>query len=239
MTTFMLPFGCYRYKRLPMGLNISPDIFQRLMSDLLVDLPFVNCYLDDVAIISNGTYEDHLEKVEMVLQRFQSKGLMVNVRKSYWATNQPVEYLGFILTPQGIRPQPKKILAIKNLATPRTRKQLRHVIGLVNYYRYMWKRRSHVLSPLTALLSTKSKFVWTPQCQQSFQELKKIITDEVMLSFPDYSQPFDLHTDASTYLLGAVLSQNNKPIAFFSKNSTMLNAITLSARWKCYQLWRR
>ena len=64
MTTFMLPFGCFRYKRLPMGLNISPDIFQRLMSSLLSDLPFVNCYLDDVAIISNGTFEDHLKKLK-------------------------------------------------------------------------------------------------------------------------------------------------------------------------------
>jgi hypothetical protein len=152
-----------------------------------------------------------------VLKRFQEKGLSINALKSYWATDRPVEYLGFVLTPQGIKPQPRKITAIKNLAVPKTKKQLRHIIGLVNYYRYMWKRRSHILAPLTALLSTKTPFVWTQQCQQSFQELKDIISDEVMLSFPDYTQPFELHTDASTYQLGAVLSQNNKPIAFFSK----------------------
>ena len=139
LTTFMLPFGCYRYKRLPMGLNISPDVFQRLLIGLFSDLPFVNCYIDDIAIISNGDYQDHLGKVAIVLDRLQNSGLQVNVLKSFWVTTGPVEYLGFILTPQGIKPQPKKIQAIKDLKAPTNRKQLRRIIGIINYYRYMWR----------------------------------------------------------------------------------------------------
>jgi len=218
LTTFMLPFGCFKYLRLPMGLNISPDIFQRLMTRLLSDLPFVNAYLDDIAIISKGSYyEDHLEKVSMVLERLEKTGLAVNARKSFWATNGPVEYLGFILPPQGIRPQPKKIAAIKSLKAPTNLKQLRRIVGMINYYRYMWKRRSHLLAPLTTLLSTKAKFHWTTECQTAFDKLKEAISTEVMLTFPDYTKPFHLFTDASDYQIGAVLTQEDRPIAFFSR----------------------
>ncbi len=217
LTTFMLPFGCFKYKRLPMGLNISPDIFQRLMLDLFSDLDFVNCYLDDIAIISNGSYEDHLEKVSIVLSRFDDAGLAVNALKSFWATSSEVEYLGFLLTPHGIRPQPKKIEAIQRLQAPRNRKELRRIVGLVNYYRYMWRHRSHLLAPLTSMLSTTKKFIWTPECQAAFDSLKNAITKEVMLTFPDYSKPFHLFTDACDYQLGAVLTQEHKPIAFFSR----------------------
>jgi transposase InsO family protein len=217
LTTFMLPFGCFKYLRLPMGLNISPDVFQRLMMRLISDLPFVNAYLDDIAIISRGDYEDHLEKVSIVLKRLEKTGLAVNALKSHWATNGPVEYLGFILTPEGIRPQPKKIAAIKSLKAPTNRKQLRRIVGMINYYRYMWKRRSHLLAPLTALLSTKEKFIWTADCQTAFDELKTAITSEVMLTFPDYTKPFHLFTDASDYQIGAVLTQEDRPIAFFSR----------------------
>mmetsp|Transcript_119887 Transcript_119887/g.346392 ORF Transcript_119887/g.346392 Transcript_119887/m.346392 type:complete len:738 (-) Transcript_119887:6878-9091(-) len=167
MTTFVLPFGRFRYRRLPMGLNISPDFFQKQMTQLFGDLPNVKCYLDDIAIHSNGTYEEHLADVEEVLRRMARKGLQINALKSFWATDQPVEYLGFLLTPEGIRPQPKKVKAMMNLAIPKTRKQLRQVIGLINYYRYMWKRRSHLLAPLTALLSTKKKFEWTKGIEKS------------------------------------------------------------------------
>jgi len=81
----------------------------------------------------------------------------------------------------------------------------------------MWRSRSHLLAPLTSLLSTKLKFVWTPVHQKAFEALKQAITSEVLLTFPDYSKPFHLFTDASDYQVGAVLSQDGKPIAFFSK----------------------
>jgi transposase InsO family protein len=218
MCTFMLPWGMYRYKRLPMGLKISPDFFQQKMNELFGDLPFVIAYLDDIAIFSDGTYEDHLAKLDIVLQRLEDHGLQVNGRKSHWAVEE-VEYLGFILTPKGVRPQPKKIRAIQAMQPPKNRRQLRSLIGLVNYYRYMWKRRSHIMEPLTRLTG-KRKFVWTEEQQIAFNELKRAISAEVLLSFPDYNKPFHLHTDASDYQLGAVLSQEGKPIAFFSRKLT-------------------
>jgi RNase H-like domain found in reverse transcriptase len=88
---------------------------------------------------------------------------------------------------------------------------------MVNYYRYMFKGRSHLMAPLTVLTAKTKAFKWTPECQHSFEELKKVISKEVMLSFPDYTKVFDIMPDASDHQLGAVLMQEGRPLAFFSK----------------------
>jgi len=216
MSTFILPWGLYKYLRLPMGLSISPDLFQAHMQRLLAGLPFVKVYLDDVLVFSNGSYQDHLKKVEQVLRRLHSKNLAVNARKSFWAVKE-VDYLGFRLTPEGIKPQARKIAALMNMKAPKTKRQLRQFIGMVNYYRYMWKGRSHLMAPLTDLTAKTKPFKWTPECQHSFEELKKVISKEVLLSFPDYTKVFDLVPDACDRQLGAVLIQEGRPLAFFSK----------------------
>jgi hypothetical protein len=138
MSTFMLPFGLYQYLRLPMGLCVSPDIFQEHMFKLFADIPWIKVYIDDILIFSNGTYEDHMEKVKIALERLRSKNLAVNAEKSYWAVKE-VDYLGFKLTPQGVMPQPKKVAAIMKMAPPKNKRQLRRFIGLINYSRFMWK----------------------------------------------------------------------------------------------------
>jgi len=219
MCTFMLPFGMYRYARLPMGLSISPDWFQKCMTELFSNLPFVKCYLDDIAIITDGSYEDHMEKLDIVLQRLEEKGLQVNGRKSYWGVKE-VEYLGYILTQDGVKPQPKKVKAIRKILPPKNCRQLRRFIGMLNYYRMMWKKRSHLLTPLTALLCKGECYKWTDKAQAAFDTIKRKISSEVLLSFPDYTKPFDLYTDASDYQLGAVLMQEGKPLAFFSRKLT-------------------
>ena len=216
LTTFMLPWGLFKYRRLPMGLNISPDTFQAKISQLLAGLAGVRNYIDDVLIYTNGTYEEHLAQVRKVLDRLASKNLAVNARKSFWAV-QEVDYLGFRLTPQGVKPQKKKVSAMAQLERPKTKKQLRRFIGLINFYRYMWRKRSHLLTPLSALTGKHVRFTWTDECERAFQAIKKEVSKEVMLSFPDYTQPFELFTDASDLQLGAVLKQGDKTLAFFSK----------------------
>ena len=157
--TIVLPWGKYEYQVLPQGLSNSPDIFQENMSNLFRDLEFVREYIDDVLVTSNGTLQDHLDKVEQVLQRLQKAGLKVNAKKSKFCRIE-VEYLGYLVTRDGIKPQPKKVQAIHNMATPRTKKELRSFLGLVNYYRDMALRRSHILAPLTKLTSKKVPFEW-------------------------------------------------------------------------------
>ena len=216
LCTIVLPFGKYEYQRLPMGLCNSPDIFQEKMSDLMCGLDFVRAYIDDLLSITNGTFEDHLEKLELIFKRLVSAGLKVNADKSFFAKHE-LEYLGYWITRDGIQPVSKKVEAIQNIAPPKNRRELRKFIGIVNYYRDMWIRRSHVLAPLAALTSKTAKWKWGPKEQWAFDQMKKIISRETLLAYPDFNKPFIIHTDASHTQLGAVISQNDKPIAFYSR----------------------
>jgi hypothetical protein len=216
LCTLVFPFGKYEMQRLPMGLCNSPDIFQEKMSELFEGLDFVRTYIDDLLCLTKGTFEDHLQKLDGVFCRLQQAGLKVNVAKSFFARPE-LEYLGYWITRDGIKPLPEKVKAILNIDTPRTRKELRSFIGIVNYYRDMWIRRSHILAPLASLTSKNTKWNWGPNQQVAFDTAKKVIAREVMLAYPDFSQPFEIHTDASHYQLGAVISQKGKPIAFYSR----------------------
>ena len=104
--------------------------------------------------------------------------------------SQETEYLGYYLTRKGVIPQPKKVEAILRLVAPTSKRQLRRFLGMVNYYRDMWQKRSHILARLTKLCSPKAKFVWEKEQQESFDHIKKVISREVMLSFPDFTNKF-------------------------------------------------
>ena len=218
LCTTILPWGKYSYAKLPMGLSCSPDIFQSIMNELLGDLPYVLVYIDDILILNNKqeTAEDHLQKIEKVLTRLEEAGFAVNLRKSFFM-QQELEYLGYLLTPAGIRPQPKKVEAISRILPPKTKRQLRRFLGMVNYYRDMWQRRSHVLAPLTALSSQKAKWEWTDKHQQAFEEAKQMVLRETILNYPDFTKTFHIYTDASAYQLGSVVMQQNKPLAFYTR----------------------
>ena len=157
LCTIVLPWGKYEYLRLPMGLCNSPDIFQEKMSDLMVGLEFARAYIDDLLIVSKGNFETHLDHLEQVLTRLAEAGLKVNATKSSFCCNE-LEYLGYLINNEGVRPTMKKVEAISNIAPPKTRKQLRSFIGMVNYYRDMWPKRSHYLAPLSILTSNNVKW---------------------------------------------------------------------------------
>jgi len=199
-----------------MGLCNSPDIFQEKMSELFFDLEFVRCYIDDLLVITKGSYENHLAKLETVLTRLRLAGLKVNATKSFFARSE-LEYLGYWISRNGISPLPKKIQAIQTLKPPTNKKELRRFLGLINYYRDMWARRSETLAPLTALSSKTAPWEWTEEHQQAFDKMKTIIGKTTLLTYPDFSQPFDIYTDASHVQIGAVITQNNRPIAFYTR----------------------
>jgi len=216
LCTIVLPWGKYEYQRLPMGLCNSPDIFQEKMGELMADLEFVRAYIDDLIILTKDTWENHLDQLKIVLQRLQNAGLEIHAKKSFFGQTE-LEYLGYWITRDGVQPIPKKVQAIMNIKSPTTRKELRRFIGMVNYYRDMWIRRSEILAPLTALTSKTVPWQWTTQHEQSFQLIKKIMSRETLLAYPQFDQPFIIHTDASHTQLGSVISQNDKPIAFYSR----------------------
>ena len=212
-----------------MGYAGSADIFQAEMMDLMESLEYVRAYIDDLLVITRGTLEDHLEKLEKVLRRLRDAGLKVNAAKSFFCTHE-IEYLGYILTRGGIKPQQKKVQAIIALNPPNNVKELRHFLGMVQYYRDMWAKRSEMLAPLSDLVGEcgetkttrknkvkKKPWHWDSIHQIAFDNVKTTIAKEVVLAYPDFTKPFDIYTDASTKQLGAVITQDNRPIAFFSR----------------------
>ena len=235
LCTIVLPWGKYEYVRLPMGLCNSPDIFQEKMSDLMIGLEFVRVYIDDLLVVTKDTWEDHLQKVSKVFDRLSEVGLKVNIKKSFFGQGQ-VEYLGYQITRDGIKPLPKKVEAILRLTPPKTKKQLRRFIGMVNFYRDMWKHRSDTLAPLCELTSAKAKWKWTEVHQQHFERMKRIIARKVMLSYPNFNKPFHIHTDASEHQLGAVISQDDSPVAFYSRKLIPAQKNMTSLKRNCCQL---
>ena len=216
LCTIVLPWGKYSYQALPMGLCNSPDIFQEKITELMEGLEFARTYLDDLLIISKRDFNDHLKCLELVLDRIEAAGLKINADKSHFGIAS-LEYLGYWITREGIKPVAKKVDAIMAMKPPTNKHELRSFIGVVNYYRDMWIRRSHVLAPLTKLTGKDAKWQWGPDEQHAFELMKKIIGRQTLLAYPDFSKPFVIHTDASQTQLGSVISQDNKPIAFYSR----------------------
>ncbi len=143
---------------------------------------------------------------------------------------QETEYPGYILTRGGIKPQPKKVHAILALNPPNNGKELRRFLGMVQYYRDMWQKRSEMLAPLIDLVGecgetkttkrnkTKKKtWRWESSHQQAFDNVKTAIAKEVVLAYSDFTKPFEIYTDASTMQLGSVVAQGNRPLTFFSR----------------------
>ena len=227
LCTIVLPWGKFEYQKLPMGLCNSPDIFQEKMNELFHDLEYVRAYIDDLLIISNSSFQDHLNKVKIVLNKLKAAGFKINAEKSFFARDS-LEYLGFLITREGIMPLPEKVQAIKDIAVPNHKRQVRSFIGIINYYRDMWKRRSDTLTPLTQMTSKQANWKWTEEHQKAFEHMKKSISRETLLVYPDFNKPFEIHTDASKVQLGAVISQDNKPIAFYSRklNPAQVNYTT-------------
>ena len=131
-----------------------------------------------------------------------------------------MKYLGFWVTRTGIRPINKKVEAILNMTPPKNTKQVHVYIGVINYYIDMWDRRSHILHPLTALTSPKVKCKWTDVEQRVFDEIKRTINHNTLLAYPYFHKRSNVHMDSSNHQLGALISQEGKPIAFYSRKLT-------------------
>jgi hypothetical protein len=145
----------------------------------------------------------------------KENNLQVNGNKSSFCAIE-AEFLGFVLTQQGVKPQVKKVKAIVKIATPKTVKQVCSFIGMINYYKDHIPRHSDLLTPLTALTKKGARFKWTDDCQHSFDELKCLLTKQMVLAYPNFAIPFEIYMDASNKQIGSVIQQNGRPLAFYS-----------------------
>ena len=213
---------------MPFGLTNAPAVFQRLMQRVLMGLnpesgpDFVSVYIDDVLVFSR-TLEEHLEHLRVVIERIRDAGLKLKPSKCHFIQEE-VEYLGHILTPTGLRTNPRLVEAAKEFPRPQNVKEVRQFLGLSSYYRRFIHRFSAIAQPLNALTRTGTRFQWTRECQQSFDALKEALTTAPVLSYPSFNSPFVLETDASIQGIGAVLSQPQEedgqlhPVAYASRS---------------------
>lgn len=223
-TGFTFNGKSYCYNVLPQGLKTSVGSFSRAMDFILGPEVKEFCvnYLDDLAILTNGTLEEHIEHIDIILNKLQNAGLTCNIEKCHFICEE-IKMLGHIITTEGIKTDPSKIDAIQNFPIPKKIKHLRAFLGLCNYYRRFIPNYSNIMKPLCKLLKKDNVWLWTPEAQRAFDELKAAFLESIMLHHPDMTKPFYLQTDSSGVGLAGVLYQYDKDghmriIGFCSKS---------------------
>ena len=188
----ILPWNKYVYLKIPMGLNISADVFQQELSRIFKGISYLLVYIDDIQVITKGMFEQHLEAVKSVLVKLLKVDMQLNVDKSYFVTIE-VDYLGYITNRQGITPQPSKVKIIVDMPRPTTSTEVKRFGGTMNFYRELWSKRAHYFAPIVALTKGKKEngpIVWTEEAIKNFEDIKKIIAEDAMLHYPDFEKEF-------------------------------------------------
>ncbi len=220
ISAFVTPDCFLQYNVMAFGLRNAAATFQRLVNLVLADVPNVNAYLDDLIVYSQS-WPEHVSLLQTVFERLERAFLTLNLSKCEIG-KATVTYLGKQVGEGQVRPLTAKITAISEFPAPRTRRELRRFLGMAGYYRCFCRNFSSVAVPLTALLSPSETFVWSPECQTSFDNIKALLCSEPVLSAPNFEVAFKLEVDASEVGAGAVLLQEDKgeinhPICYYSK----------------------
>ena len=220
-SAFVTRSGLWQWKVLPFGLTSAPSTFERLMETVMRGLQWETLliYLDDIIIFSKDV-PTHIARLATVLQRLKEAGLKLKPGKCNLFT-QEVEYLGHIVSSEGVATDPKKIEAVVNWPIPQHQPDVRAFIGTCSYYRKFVPGYTELAKPLHKAAAKGANFKWTGECQVAFEKLKEVLTQSPILVYPEPGQPYILDTDASDTGSGAVLSQLRegleKVIAYFSK----------------------
>ena len=220
-TAFSTGSKTYCYRMLAMGLCNAAATFQRLMQTVLEPV-LGRCalvFLDDIIVYSES-FEDHVTHLNEVLEALENHGLKVSPKKCSYAKTR-LKYLGHVVSSQGIEVDEEKVRAIEQMPAPKTKRQVRGILGMASYYRKFIKDFSRVAAPLTELTKKDVRFAWRDEHQKAFEDLKHALCRAPILSYPDHDKTFRLHTDASDLAVGAVLTQKidgiDRPIGYFSR----------------------
>eukprot|EP00253_Pinus_taeda_P014588 PITA_14588 len=216
-TAFRTRYGHYEFVVLPFGLTNAPATFMCLMNNLFHPYldQFVLIFIDDILIYSR-TIEEHYEHLRIVLQTLREHQLYAKFSKCDFFKEE-IQYLGHVITKEGIAVDPEKIKAIMDWPVPKDVADVRSFMGLAGYYRRFVEGFSRVASPITSLQKKGKSFQWTPNCQKSFEQLKHLLTTTPILCIADPNKDYVVCTDASKEGLGGVLMQEGKVIAYESR----------------------
>lgn len=228
------PLGFFEFNRMPFGLTNAPATFQRLMEQCMGDLNLTIClvYIDDLIVFADN-YEEHLDRLQRVFRRLRESNLKLSPKKCDFFRNK-VTYVGHVVSADGIEADSTKIEKVRDWPTPTNADELRQFLGFAGYYRKFVQNFSQIARPLNDLLPpTRNKkssktpppsaaqWIWRSEHDGAFQRLKDILCSPVVLGYPDYTLPFELHVDASGSGLGAVLYQQQghqlRPIHYASR----------------------
>jgi RNase H-like domain found in reverse transcriptase/Reverse transcriptase (RNA-dependent DNA polymerase)/Integrase zinc binding domain/Chromo (CHRromatin Organisation MOdifier) domain len=216
-TAFNTHFGHFEYKVMCFGLANAPATFQSLMNDIFKDYlgKFVVVYLDDILIYSDNP-EQHMRHLELVLQRLRQHKLYAQLAKCDFGLSE-LKFLGHIIGEFGVKPDPAKVQVVQDWPEPTNAAELRSFLGLAQYFRKFIQGYAQVASGMYDLLKANAVFNFSDTHRKAFEQLKYSLANAPVLNAPDFSQQFELWTDASTHGIGSVLMQQGHPVAYESR----------------------
>ena len=222
LTTITTPYGLYQYNRLPFGVAVAPAKFQRVMEEIIGGLSYVKIFLDDLLIVAKDK-EESWKRLEIVLAKLQKAGVRLQLSKCCFEMQ---EYLGLIVSKEGLKTSKNKIKAIIEMEPPQNVGELRTFLGLINYYgRLFVPKLSQEAYPLNELLQKNKKWRWQDREQKAWERLRSLLASAEVLCHFDPKLKIKLDCDASPFGVAAVLSHvfldgSERPIAYASRSLT-------------------
>ncbi|GJS00474.1 reverse transcriptase domain-containing protein [Tanacetum coccineum] len=227
-TTFTCPYGTFAYRRMPFGLCNAPGTFQRCMMAIFHDMieKTMEVFMDDFSVFGDS-FDSCLSNLERMLKRCEDTNLVLNWEKCHFMCKEGI-VLGHKISKSGIEVDRAKVDVIAKLPHPTTVKGVRSFLGHAGFYRRFIQDFSKISRPITHLLEKDTPFVFSQDCINAFETLKKKLTEAPILVVPDWNLPFELMCDASDYAIGAVLGQQFDITILDKKGSENLAADHLS-----------
>ena len=218
LTTFATPFGRYRWLRLPFGLKVSSEIFQKRLCMALEGLEGVQCVADDV-IVYGRDRDDHNCNLRNLLSRCEEHGVRLNPDKCQFNVPE-IKFLGHVVSASGLKADPTKIEAIVKMEAPTDVAAVERLRGTVTYLARYVPKLSEVMRPITILTHKDVEWSWGEAQDKAFRKLKKLLTVSPILVYYDHKSELIIQCDASQFGIGAALMQNGKPLAYASRALT-------------------
>lgn len=223
-TAFVTCDGHYEFNRMPFGLTNAPSIFQKVMTKILSPLgsTVASAYLDDI-ISPAKSFDEGIKKLELIFRTLLENGLTLNPTKCCFFQNS-VNYLGFEINKDGVKPGENKIKAVEAFPLPKSVHNVRQFLGLTGFFRKFVKNYAHITKPLSNLLKKDEAFKWEEEQQLAFEKLKRILISRPLLSIFDPNARTEVHTDACKSGIAGILLQENtekqlKPVSYYSRQT--------------------